>query len=530
MFSIENFSTLEIRLHRSTKQALKEQNVNSYEKLINPGYMLSFYCDSNQKIKTKVDVNAYAIANNYLEYRGEDFREELFQLYSNAMNYIDNYKYKGKEEDYIKIRKQLAIIINYIDIEHLYRYTNEISAMVIPDRLPDVFDDQVEIDGIGTRDQTYTKQDYKYLLPTLVMFKFIYPLIEEIMNTLEDSKKNFLSIQMLALLKHYDFYNYEGFIKLRKYVNKIIENIPKEDVDIKVLTLNIDKNTIPEYYLGELLFGKIVFLDLLNPEVEIVTSIFKDINTKLKNKGDASNKFRNNNKPKESEDSTTDKGSVAESFRMGSDITKGLFVELNYVTEDLNFLMKQFTYDFNMDYIKYAVEEVKKLDNVDISLIHINLLSQIIKNAIDCRGLNYLEFEQLKNCLVIGYATLMQLNNYPIANLFLSKRLTKIQDDTFQISVSFEKNKLKGHREDELFKIYPVQKNITERIRKDSISTEYVITGWVNDISQEINSCRWQPPTGVNISDILVPDLKAKIVDMLIDVYYLQNKANKLGN
>lgn len=521
MFSIQNLTTLEIRLHKNTRESLDKYGVKKYQELISDDVMLTFCCENNQRHKHKIDVNGYRVCNEILEYRGEAYREEFYKHYETMMSYINLYKYKGKDKDYEKIIKQLGIIIEFIDLNFLYNYLNVVKPVKIPERLKDTFDEQTEIDGVGSRDQTYTKQDYRELIPALCMIKFIYPIMEEIMATKEDGMKNLISSQMLDLLKHYEFFNCNGLVKLRKYVNKIVSSAPAEDVIVKVLSLYLSDDMIPGYYLVEMLFGKMVFLDLLDDNIEIVTGIFNDVSTKLKNKGDVANKFRNNNKPRESEDSTTDKGSVAENFRQGTDVVPGTKIELNYITGDLDLLLAQYNVDFDPEVIKYAKEQVDKLENVDISITHLNLLSCIIPEAIDCRGLNYLEFEPIKNCLILGYAVLMKLNIPSLANLLISKRLVKQENEVIEITMGFEKNKVKGYREDELIKIYPIQKIISERTKSNEQNTEYAIFGWISDMSQEIHSCKWQPPVGVSVADILPPDLKCRIVDMLIDVYNL---------
>lgn len=516
MFGVEKFSTLEIRFYKATKENMDALGVKSWREIYQQGHFISFICESNQKTKAKADENAYEYVNEYIQYRGDDFINELFTIYEEIKNHCNAYAYKGNNADRIAVKKRIQRLAKLVDINEVYKYLTDINKLPIPAKLPEEFNNQNETDGIGSRDQTYTVGDYKDLMAVLVMLKFIYPVLEEMMSTLDDNLKNHLTIQMINEIKELPEWHHPGFDKLIKYVTKIISGMPKEDLDSKILSLLIPNSSIVDYFLGELLFGKIAFINTKNTEIEVVTGIYNDINTKMKNKGDSSNRYRNNTKPREAEDSVTDKESVAESYRMSSDITRGLYSEINWIGE-MSMLRRQLRFDIDENDFQYASKIINGFDREDISTIHFNLVCIVAKMFIHPVALTYHEFDSIKNQLIIGYCVLKKLGNEVIANILISKRMSRLEEQLMEINVGFENRKLKGYREEELFKYYPIKRVIAGKGKKDN-TYEYIITDWINDTSEEIKSCKWFPPEGISQAEILVPDLKSKLVDMLISV------------
>lgn len=522
MFSINKFNGLEIYLHKATKSTLEKYKVNNFQGLIFEGVCLKINCESNQKLKSLAKEESYNIVNEIIQYKGDDFLEELFSKYERILTLITAYKFKEDEENMRKIKRLLANLITFIDTDFIHEYITKIKPISIPSRLPENFDKQNEIDGIGSEDQTYTKSSYLDLITLIIIMKFIYPLIEEIFKCLEDNKRNFLNMQMLDFLKEFSICQLPGFIKLQKYINKILSGIPDDEINIKVLTIKLSENLIPVHYLSELLFGKMIFSDLEDGE-KIVTSIYGDIQTKLKNNGDSANRIRNKTKPRESEDSNVDKGSVMESFRQSTKVTKGKQTELNFVTGNMDILLKQRKFDIDLNDVDYAVKTLKDFQKEDLSIIHLNLLSCFTTWVYSAKGLKYTEFEPIKNLLAVSYAILKKVKCEPIAYIMLSKKILRLEDEEFDIHLNFETNQIKGYREDELINLCSIKRIISERNKKGEIKYEYVILSWINDTAEAIKGTKWIPPIGVSVSDILVPDLKSKLADALIRVNALVN-------
>lgn len=522
MFSINKFSSLEIYLHKATKENLTKYKVNTFHNLISEGVCLKINCESNSKLKSLTKDGCYDIVNEIIAYKGDEFLEELYERYERILTLIASYRFKDDEESMRKIKRLLAGLIAFINTDFIYEYISKIKPIEIPARLPDSFDKQNEIDGIGSEDQTYTKKCYLDLVTLIIIMKFIYPIIEEIFKCLEDNKKNFLSMQMLDFLREFNICQLPGFIKLQKYINKILSGIPDDEINIKVLTIKLSENLIPVHYLSELLFGKMIFSDLEDGE-KIVTSIYGDIQTKLKNNGDSANRIRNKTKPRESEDSNVDKGSVMESFRQSTKVTKGKQTELNFVTGDMDILLKQKKFDIDLEDVNYALKALEDFKKEDLSVIHLNLLSFLTTWVYSAKGLKYTEFEPIKNLLAVSYAILKKVKCDSIAYILLSKKIFRVEDETFDMNVTFENKQIKEYREDELIAICSIKRIIAERNKKGDIKYEYVIKPWVNDMAEAIKGTKWIPPIGVSISDIIVSDLKSRIIDALIRANALIN-------
>lgn len=530
MFNLEykaiNFT--EFIVTRDTVAALKEEGVKQESELKSSGNVLLF----NTELRCKVEdtLEAFNILNGYVNYKGDSYKDQLFNEYSKIFDLLIEYmEASDRESDNIrrKFKIQLDNIITKFDITDIENYITNVNKIPIPITLKPAFDMQLEYDGMMSKAQTYTIPDYKRLLAMIVVIKAVYGPLGQLIFGSDENITKYPELQMLDILRETSLKDEIGFRKLRLYVNTIVEKTfdKEKKADEKVIALGLSLDQIPDFYLSKILFTRVIIMDMLanTDKWDIVKHIFKDVSSKIKNSGSQAETIMNKNVASGNETDDDDKESVVESYRIASELTPGITVELNFVTDTVDMILKQLPLSIRANLkdndIKEGMLLASKLAPSDITNTHINILGFLFKTIIDPRGLKYLGATNIFNLIAVAYAMLKLYETNQIAYLIVSKRVMVGElDNNIEMSSNIGNTKGKGYRTQELELLFPVKK-IEKNKSGNEEPGDLVILDWVSFMFLEINKYRWISPGELNISikDILIPTLKNVIIDMLIE-------------
>lgn len=529
MFSLtySGVNMTEFIVTRSTKAAMVEEGVKKESELKDSGNVLIF----NTELRCRVEdtLEAFNVLNEYVKSKGDIFIEELFKQYSIIYDLLIAYmEANDRESDIIKekFKIQLDNIIQCFDINDICNYVSNVNKVPIPINLEDKFDMQLEYDNKATRAQTYVKPDYKRLMGFLVVLKAIYGPLGQLIFGSDENVTKYPELQMLDILKETSLRYEEGFNKLRVYVDAIVERTfdKEKKQEEKILSLQLPRTVIPDFYLSKIMFTRMIIMDMKcdADRTNIVKYIFRDISSKIKNKGSQADAIMNKT-ISSSETDDEDKESVIESYRIASELTPGISVELNWATDTVDKIIKQLPLSIRANLkdkdIQEGIKLASKLTPSDISNTHINIIGFLFKTIIDPRGLKHLKAVNIFNFIAVGYAILKLYNIDQIAYLLVSKRmLVGDIESNMEITTSISNTKGKGYRTQELETLFPIKK--IEKQKDNSIEPgDLVVLDWVSFMFLEINKYHWVSPGELNITkkDILVPTLRNILIDMLIE-------------
>ena len=519
-----------IKVFRNTAQALKAENVTSFELLQDPGNVLRF--DTLMSIKTAKEASdAFNVLNAYVKWRGDEYVDSLYKAFE-VMNGITKAYIHAPDNQADAIRNKFSIqlgnIITLLNIDDIYEYVTKIKPVPIPPDLKTSFNQALETDGLGTRDQTYIVDDYEWLMALIVIFKAVYGPLSELIRGNPDHLKELREVQMLDLLKQQKLYIHPSFQKLKSYISAIVDRtFDKEDLDeVKILTARLPKDTIKELYLAKGIFGKIVTMDQMEStdKFHIVKYLFKDVNSKIKNVGPSSEMIRNKNKPSDASSDSEDKESVIESYRISTEVPPGMAEEFNWAVRDIDVMLRQLPKsvrdNMDMEDVKLGMELASRFEPGNITNIHIMIFGVLFKRLLDPRGIDYLRLDSIRRMIGLGFAVLKSYNCKPLAYILVSKRISPIggngnQDDVMEFGAKINGTKAKGYREDELEELYPFRL-LKE---KETEPGDLKVLDWIHALYLEIFKYNWQPPVelSVGIKDMLISTLRNCITDFLIE-------------
>jgi hypothetical protein len=286
----------------------------------------------SKRNKDELDGKQFTLLNEYLNYKGEEFKAELFQRLVNA---DDEIIMSINQADLHPLPYQIIHpILDMFDLMDIFNYIKNVYRIKAPSNLMEEFDPQIEQDGRGTRIQTYLKDDYYELAALSMIVKVtIGPLCH--FAYIKSSEIN--TIHKEYILFHF-FKNHHLFwtapmTKLLGLVEKLVElpTAGPEAESVRILEKQIAKEDMNIFILAIVVIQRISIAPIVddNENRNIITKVYNYINNKLKSSGDVSKSVRNKTPLTDTESGGGDKESIIESYRIMTDVPKGESFLLN---------------------------------------------------------------------------------------------------------------------------------------------------------------------------------------------------------
>lgn len=472
------------------------------------------------------DPQPFELLNKYLEYKGETFKNHYYKLIKECIYYIDNILMFG---DFNRPTDKIHKILDLFILDDIYHFLRNIYHINVPNQLLDSFNENIELDGKGSRVQTYIKDEYIQLASLSVMIKSVIGLIGEFAyirnGDLNGIHKEYLLFQMIYSYKPLS--ESEPMVKIMGFIAKLIELTPKDEaIEHKtILDKQVSKNYIPLYIASTVVLQKIGVLGLSfdNENRNIVTKIYNYIKNKLKNNGDVSKSIRNKDTP-DTKDEDQHQESIAEIYRAVTDLAPGTIVEYNWALRSIDVILRQLKLNM-LDVIdKKIVNDAKDftrcfLGDVEISKVQIDILSMLFKTIVDPRSLERVNLESIINLMSVGFSYLWGINSKVMALLLTAKVHNNLEDEMF-INNSTNISRLTKEIKSELDIIYPYHKIVNEvttvntAIKSiDLLAGEFLSKRWIASAYPHYVKEVYNDP---NISNLVVNDIKIQIANMLI--------------
>jgi len=467
MFGINGeFSTLKVVIHHPTK--------NEY---------LTFSVDDlyNKKLRASVDFDTvFYLLNAYLESKPVEYLEKVYNRYKEAKDMLNIFIKNNNNIDEIPLLP-FKYVLETFDYEDILNYIKKNVYLEPVESLPEEFDESKLLNKEGTREQTYTKNEYLELVAFTVYIKTTMPIVGEFLalRAFKPSKERDLLL--------YNFYDIEpinsipAYIKLKASVEKLLERLLQNEelTAVRIVESNASKDLLPYMLVGGLITQKLYFYsEILDTEKSnIIKKNYGYVKGKLDLQGKSQGyriKKVNSSNTNSSEDS---EASVMESFRTPSNIPPGMlgyysaFLEEN---KDKRFtsnkskpveILERFNEHINPKLV-INEEEVNKLyelfkkELINPLPTSIRLTANIFRELIDPRIVEYMK--DITPLLTAGYYFLKETGFYNIAVL-LTTQPVEVTIDSFVLS-SVTKTKISNDLLEKIKEYYPYEPLITGRV------------------------------------------------------------------
>lgn len=451
--------------------------------------------------KPKDDITTtaqYKIVNDYVNYKGEDYKDKLFEALEKGSQEADNTGYyEGliPEGDYrlpYHIIQDVMDIVSYDDILYYLKQVIKYKALSI---LTDTFNPMVERDGQGTRTQTYIKDDYVELLALAMYVKIVFlPIFE--FGYVKQKQLNSINIKyvLMHLIKPFPIMQLPPVVKIQAWINELIDKSLKTDglEEKRIIDKMLPKDEIPFYILSNVLVDRVFLSNIPDDtnEKHTVSKLYSYIKNKIDSQSSSSGgTIHNKHLLQDKDGGSEDKESILDTYRAISNISNGSIVEINWSIDSVEKILKQLPKGqrefIDVKVIQDVVEDSQKFLTEEIEDIHLFLLSTIFKTILEPRAIYYVSIENMLHLFQVGFAYLWGTGNRVIALMLMSKNTNK-DTTVMKLNTVVNKDRVPEELKQELVRLYPYEQKLNETETKNlaldtiiRLSTDYYTHTWL---------------------------------------------------
>lgn len=472
--------------------------------------------------------NQYKLVNMYLDYKGQEFKNKLFDLLKISKLTI---RYDCIGQDLRRLPVEIVHpILDMLDPDDIFHYVKHIYRITPPPKLKDEFDQLYESDGRGTRVQTYLKDDYYQLAALCVVMKIaVLPIFDYAFVKAGDISTVKAEYILFDFIKTHKIFQYAAMQKLLGLVGKLVD-LPTNGVDsnaIRILEKQIPKAEMAIYALAVVVMQRLSIATIVDDtnDKNIINSIYNYGNNKLRESQDVSKTLRDK-VPTDVNDGSniTDKESILETYRLLTDLPYGKEVQMTWAFDSIektyNQLPASMKQYIDINIVNDAADFCRSMATSNISPLQVNLLGFIFKSIQDPRNLGYLPIDgAITNQTIVGFAYLWGLGFKNLAILLTSQHYTSSETST-TINSSSNRSRIPPESKKVLDFLYPYKRPInaetTANVVEEWINTQ--VTGWfkLNWVPRAYERYVIEVIGDTNYAKLLPLDLRIMLTDFVI--------------
>lgn len=518
----------------STNNNLIVQVINPEDHLESISFPVSSFISKRNKDELGLG-SQYDLVNSYLNYKGNDFKIDLYRRYSEAETSI--VADITRKEIYPLPSNVSDKVLEKFNFSELRDWLKNVYRFKAPNTLKDTFEEYQESVQGYTKEQTYIKDEYLDLAAFITILKTVLPTIAYYAE-LRDGDMSSTQREVILfnfVLRNKVLANSPAVRKLIGMVDKILD-APTNTADndnVRVLEKMIAKEQMNNYLLSSVVIDRLFTANILldTDDKHIVNKIFGYVNMKLKPNGDVGKTIRDKEgfSSIDAGDGTgNDKESIVESHKIVSADTSGSDVEYNHFMRDPNVVLHHLPIiiDSVMDG-KVTIQSNLLLDctlaSKDIKPemiddLHFIIMGVIFKKLINPNILRSLEFGIITNMMGMSAAYLMSLGFAPLGLMMLSKPNRNNGEEVFTMSLTANRARLSLELKERIKAVFPKERDINNDTKVN------VVEEAINEIGNDIQGKKWfclLNRTWLNKNNLIngnfIPsDIKIVLAEMLL--------------
>lgn len=417
--------------------------------------------------------------NTFISTMKSSVQDQIFNLYYELRMKMDNEINEAAVTEYTKYLCETMASI--IDIEQVYIWLNQTGIVAVPKDVPVRYAE--DIDDNRSRDKTYIREEYLYLIAYSIALRPYIAVWGEYMNTHRRALgSQFKERAAFDLMNDTHIPKSRPYARLLLYIESLMEN--DSGMDRNALR-GISSEDYAEHSASFISVRKLTLVDLQkyvgNGPQNLISLLFGFVQQRL----------RPTNTPfirdKESGGETSEtRNSGLEQYKMKTNITVGEKAEIEAAVSDPYKVLH--TLDPNIDpkILERTLKRTEILMNAGIPDVSVRILQWIIKPVIPSRGVSYLPKPVLVRLLAVAEVYLESRGHDYFSILVTSYQDTD-QDNSIMIGASDSRDRTPREMNEELGKVFPFSftGRLAERNIRESKYILVMIAKFVEDLVRE---------------------------------------------
>lgn len=397
-----------------------------------------------------------------------DERYDIFEHINAYWNYLPPQKQDAIFDVYRRIRETFFTVYDQHELTAgLYQLVKELftyhelsdvrhwidfhSNIIIPSVFKDVYVESR--DTPGTRERTYLKEDYRWLVTLSVALRAMVPVWGEFIKLTKDSTGTvFKEFYAHKLMAYSSIAKSEPMARLRVYVE---HSLPADKSKAAAILGGISTEDFPDWILGLVLVRKLSIGDVrgIDQDSHLITFIYKYIANKVKGHD---NNFVGLVKDKIFDGNGQDVEhnlSKLEGYKIKEGIPAGDPAIISHYIDDPIRLAKTICPDIETKLVEDSLKSIQALMLVQIWPPQIVLTQWVLKKAVNPRGLLHVPKSTVLKAMAVAQALLWHREHFALAALLSSAEQTNQAD--LQLGGTESRARIPKDMIDKLTELYP---------------------------------------------------------------------------
>lgn len=468
----------------------------------------------NKRELSKAD-NSFDILIRFLEYTGkfDSYFNQIAAIHDDIITMTD-----------AEITEELNTMLEIFDNDQIESFLTK-EDYQSPSNLIDVFSNDIILNREGSREQTYTKKDYRDLVLLSIKFKALSMILARYVAIHDLNINGAESVKLYRIVNNLTNINtLPAYKKLIEYINKNIagdESITQDDI-ARILNKNITNTQFASYItLSVIIYISIAATsDADTPVRNMVNEVFRLCRNKT-----ASTKTIIVNDPGISIDDEGGSSSVTDTYLSLTEIPIGYVEEILVCFSSIELILAQLRINVDTKYIT-ELEPIKSvLIDKPFDPAQTAILAWLFFDMIESEYLKYFSREMELNFRIVAYAILKTHNLNELANVIVG---TTYESGGYLSKSAI--NTATPELEEKLDSMYSLSINKKSRNRRYGLSiledSDTVLEDsnlkelFLKPVIRRLSTTKWlcyNLPKDSNV--VTVTNIRAELIQMIAIVY-----------
>ena len=420
--------------------------------------------------------------NRYWSYVSEDTQDKVFDVYNRIRFTYDNVW--DQKDLTLALHKLVGELYSYHELADIHHWVWFNSDVALPHSLHDEFTESNDLPR--TRERTYLKDDYKWLVSLSISLRLMIPVWGEFISRTKRNNTALKEYFAFQLLNYTNLINSEPMERLRIYVE---HTLPIDKAKSSAIFGGISTIEFPIWVLGLVTVRRLSIGDVrgIDQTSSLVTFIFKYIGQKVKSHD---NSFIGIVKDKINEGQAVEGENNLSTleYKIKQEIPAGDIAIIDYYINDVITLATNICSDIDLNILADVIKANEVLATKQIWKPQVILTQWVLAKTLPPKGLLHINKLQVIKALSVAQALLWHRGHHELAILISATEQTN--KDELSVGSTDSRARITKDQLEILDKYYPysrkpvgkqkIMKNINPAVEAiDSVANMFSQREWI---------------------------------------------------